>query len=100
VQKLFDEQGIGLKVKLELGSNEAIKQAIAGGLGVSVLSRHTLTPEAANTDLTVLDVEQFPIRRYWYMVYPAGKQLSVVARTYFDYLIDAANQISAQTTET
>lgn len=100
VQRLFDEQGITLKVKLELGSNEAIKQAIAGGLGVSVLSRHTLTPEAANTDLTVLDIQHFPIHRDWYMVYPSGKQLSVVARTYFDYLMDAAKQIAEKTTDT
>jgi DNA-binding transcriptional LysR family regulator len=97
VQKLFDEQGIKLKVKLELGSNEAIKQAIAGGLGISVLSRHTILPESANSELTVLDVEYFPIERNWYMVYPAGKQMSVVARTYFEYLLDAAKQIVEQT---
>jgi LysR family transcriptional regulator, low CO2-responsive transcriptional regulator len=99
VQKLFDEQGIKLKVKLELGSNEAIKQAIAGGLGLSVLSRHTILPESANSELTVLDVEYFPIERNWYMVYPAGKQMSVVARTYFDYLLNAAKQIVEQTSE-
>jgi LysR family transcriptional regulator, low CO2-responsive transcriptional regulator len=97
VQKLFDEQGIKLKVKLELGSNEAIKQAIAGGLGLSVLSRHTIIPESANPELTVLDVEYFPIERNWYMVYPAGKQMSVVARTYFEYLLNAAQQIVEQT---
>ncbi len=99
VQKLFDEQGISLKVKLELGSNEAIKQAIAGGLGISVLSRHTLTPEGAATKLTILDVEGFPISRHWYMIYPAGKQLSVVARTYFEYLMEAAKQIAEQTND-
>jgi len=99
VQKLFDEQGISLKVKLELGSNEAIKQAIAGGLGISVLSRHTLTPEGATTKLTILDVEGFPISRHWYMIYPAGKQLSVVARTYFEYLMEAAKQIAEQTND-
>jgi DNA-binding transcriptional LysR family regulator len=98
VQNLFDQEGITLKVRLELGSNEAIKQAIAGGLGLSVLSRHTLAPDAGTTDLTILDVENFPIHRSWYMVYSSGKQLSVVARTYFDYLIDAARQFSAQTT--
>ena len=92
VQKLFDEQGIKLKVKLELGSNEAIKQAIAGGLGISILSRHTVIPESAHPELTVLDVENFPIERNWYMVYPAGKQMSVVARTYFEYLLDAAKR--------
>lgn len=90
VQKLFDEHGVNVKVKLELGSNEAIKQAIAGGLGISVLSRHTLIPEAG--DLSILDVEYFPIKRTWYMVHPNGKQLSIVARTYHDYLLEAAKQ--------
>ncbi|BAZ15417.1 transcriptional regulator LysR family protein [Calothrix sp. NIES-4071] len=95
IQKLFDEHGISVKVKLELGSNEAIKQAIAGGLGISVLSRHTLMPEVS--DLTVLDVEHFPIKRDWYMVYPNGKQLSIVARTYCEYLLDAAKQFNPKT---
>ncbi|RUR72946.1 LysR substrate-binding domain-containing protein [Chlorogloeopsis fritschii PCC 9212] len=95
VQKLFDEHGVTVNVKLELGSNEAIKQAIAGGLGISILSRHTLLPDTG--DLTILDVEHFPIKRDWYMVYPSGKQLSIVARTYFEYLMDAAKQIAEQT---
>ncbi len=92
VQKLFDEHEVVVKVKLELGSNEAIKQAIAGGLGISVLSRHTLITDTQ--DVTILDVEHFPIPRNWYMVYPSGKQLSIVARTYFDYLLDAAKQFA------
>jgi LysR family transcriptional regulator, low CO2-responsive transcriptional regulator len=95
IQKLFDENGITVKVKLELGSNEAIKQAIAGGLGISVLSRHTLLPETG--DLTILDVEHFPIKRDWYMVYPNGKQLSIVARTYCEYLLDAVKQFAEKT---
>ena len=93
VQKLFEEKNVEVKVKLELGSNEAIKQAIAGGLGISVLSRHTLMPYAE--DLTVLDVEHFPIKRDWYMVYPNGKQLSIVARAYFDYLLETAKQFAS-----
>ncbi|MBW4632189.1 MAG: LysR family transcriptional regulator [Iphinoe sp. HA4291-MV1] len=95
VQKLLDEHGVVVKVKLELGSNEAIKQAIAGGLGISVLSRHTLMTDGK--DLTILDVEHFPIQRNWYMVYLAGKQLSIVARTYFEYLLDAAKQFADKT---
>lgn len=93
VQKLFEKHGINVKVKLELGSNEAIKQAIAGGLGISVLSRHTLALEGTNSQITILDVEGFPIERYWYIVYPSGKQLSVVARTFFDYLLNEGKQI-------
>ncbi|MGB3636006.1 MAG: LysR substrate-binding domain-containing protein [Rivularia sp. (in: cyanobacteria)] len=95
VQELFDEKDVQVKVKLELGSNEAIKQAIAGGLGISVLSRHTLMPYAE--DLTILDVEYFPIKRNWYMVYPNGKQLSIVGRTYFEYLLEAAKQFASST---
>jgi LysR family transcriptional regulator, low CO2-responsive transcriptional regulator len=96
IQKLFDEHGITVKVKLELGSNEAIKQAIAGGLGISVLSRHTLLPDTG--DLAILDVEHFPIKRNWFMIYPNGKQLSIVARTYCDYLFDAAKQFVEKST--
>jgi DNA-binding transcriptional LysR family regulator len=81
-------------VKLELGSNEAIKQAIAGGLGISVLSRHTLLTDAH--EFSILDVQHFPIKRIWYIAYPAGKQLSIVARTYYEYLLEAAKKIGEQ----
>jgi DNA-binding transcriptional LysR family regulator len=94
VQSLFDEQGVKVKVKLELGSNEAIKQAIVGGLGISVLSRHTLLLDASQ--FSILDVQHFPIHRNWYMVYPSGKQLSIVARAYYDYLLAAAKNIVEQ----
>lgn len=93
-QKLLDSQKLSVKVRLELGSNEAIKQAIAGGLGLSVLSRHTLLPESSNSELAILDVEGFPISRQWYLVYLSGKQLSVVANTFADYLCDAAEKFS------
>ncbi|MFB2895800.1 LysR family transcriptional regulator [Aerosakkonemataceae cyanobacterium BLCC-F50] len=97
VQKMFEKEGLGLKVKLELGSNEAIKQAIAGGLGISVLSSHTLALEGATSQLTILDVQGFPIARHWYVVYPAGKQLSVVARTFFEYLVNEGKQVLDET---
>lgn len=91
VQSLLDEHGIKVKVKLELGSNEAIKQAIAGGLGISVLSRHTLLTDAH--EFSILDLQHFPIKRTWYIAHPAGKQLSIVARTYYQYLLEAAKKI-------
>ena len=95
VQQLFDEHGVKVKVKLELGSNEAIKQAIAGGLGISVLSRHTLMPDSS--EFSILDVEHFPIKRTWFLGYPAGKQLSIVARTYYEYLLEAAKKFVEET---
>ena len=86
LEELFHKQDLELKVRLELGSNEAIKQAILGGLGISVLSQHTLTLEKDTGLFAILDVEHLPIERHWYAIYPAGKQPSVVARTFLDYL--------------
>lgn len=97
VQKMFEAHGIKLKIRLELGSNEAIKQAIAGGLGISVLSRHVLALEGATSQLTILDVENFPLRQQWYVIYPSGKQLSVVARAFFDYLLDEGKRVAEET---
>lgn len=93
-ERLFAEQGVTMKVRMELGSNEAIKQAIVGGLGISVLSRHTLALDAPLGQLAILDVEGFPIQRHWYVAYPAGKQLTIVAKTFLDYLKQAPKQAS------
>jgi LysR family transcriptional regulator, low CO2-responsive transcriptional regulator len=89
-ERKFDESGLKLKMRMELGSNEAIKQAVIGGLGVSVLSRHTLELDTPSKQFAVLDVKGFPIKRHWYFVYPAGKQLSVIARTFIDHLRQAS----------
>ena len=97
VQKMFEKESLGLKVKLELGSNEAIKQAIAGGLGISVLSSHTLALEGGTSQLTILNVQGFPIERHWYVVHPSGKQLSVLARTFFEYLVNEGKQVLDET---
>lgn len=84
-EQLFDDHGLQLKVRMELGSNEAIKQAVAGGLGIAVLSAHTLALEHSNEDIAILDVKGFPIRRHWYLAYPKDKQLSVVAQAFLEF---------------
>lgn len=88
ILKLFAEHDISVKVKLELGSNEAIKQAIAGGLGISVLSEHCLISEGSSGELTVLDFQYFPIKRRWFVCHLAGKKLSVIAQAFLDYLLE------------
>ncbi|MEO6697142.1 MAG: LysR substrate-binding domain-containing protein [Gammaproteobacteria bacterium] len=93
-QRLFDKHKIALNIRMELGSNEAIKQAIAGGLGIAVLSRHSLALEGETGPLRILDVQGFPIQRQWYLVYPEGKQLSIIAQTFYDYLLDEGKQMA------
>ncbi|MBL0010262.1 MAG: LysR family transcriptional regulator [Nitrosomonas sp.] len=92
-ERFFLEHGHKLKVRMELGSNEAIKQAIVGRLGIAVLSRHTLALDAPMGQLAILDVEGFPIERHWYFAYPSGKQLSIVAQTFLEYLRQASDYL-------
>ena len=94
VQSLFEEHDVEVKVRLELGSNEAIKQAIAGGLGISVLSVHTIISEGTTGEYAILDVENFPIERQWYAAHLAGKQLSVVADTFLKYLLAESHDMA------
>lgn len=85
-ERYFVRHGFKPKIRMELGSNEAIKQAVAGGFGIAVLSLHTLPMEPSRGGLAILDVEGFPIERHWYAVYPKVKPLSIVAQTFLDYL--------------
>ncbi|GAB3190583.1 LysR family transcriptional regulator [Hydrogenophaga aquatica] len=85
------------QVRLALGSNEAIKQAVAGGMGLSVLSRHALAPDVAGEGLCVLDVEDFPIHASWYIVHLRGKQLSPLARVFQQHLLTQAHGITRHT---
>jgi DNA-binding transcriptional LysR family regulator len=97
--KLFEQKGLRPKVRMELGSNEAIKHAVVGGLGLAVLSLHTLTLEGPNGPVALLDVEGFPIMRQWYIVYPKGKELSPVARAFLDFALEIEPMMRKQMQE-
>jgi len=92
-ENFFSKNNIKLKTQMTLGSNEAIKQAILGGLGVSVLSRHTLTLDSPKNQLVILDVKGFPINCQWHYAYPSGKNLSTVAQSFLAYLQNAPQLI-------
>lgn len=92
LERLFAEHGVHARTRMELGSNEAIKQGVLGGLGVAVLSSHSLALDASDGDIAVLDAAHFPIKRHWYAVCPAEKRLSVVAGTFLDFLLGFAER--------
>jgi len=87
MERQFSQQGLILKTGLELGSSEAIKQGVSAGLGLSILSQHAITLELAAGTIRLLDVEGFPQMRHWYAVHLTEKKLSLVARTFLDYLL-------------
>ncbi|KAA6187458.1 LysR family transcriptional regulator [Thiohalocapsa marina] len=85
ILRMLHERNIKPRVRMQLGSNEAIKHAIVGGLGISVLSLHSLILESRAGTLTLLDVQGFPIVRRWCLVYPRNRELSRVARAFLDF---------------
>ncbi|MHB8255277.1 MAG: LysR substrate-binding domain-containing protein, partial [Acidiferrobacter sp.] len=86
-ENFFAEEGVVMQKRMELGSNEAVKQAVAGGLGIAILSAITLRAEIMSGDLATLDVKRFPLERQWYVVHAQGKHLTPVARAFKEGLL-------------
>jgi DNA-binding transcriptional LysR family regulator len=86
IEELFDEKGLKIKERLALDSNEAIKHCIVGDLGVACVSAHALNLKYADSQIALLDVEGFPIKKQWNIVYPAGKELSILAQEFLAFL--------------
>ena len=93
MERFFRQHDIRIATSLEMTSNEAIKQAVAAGLGLGIVSLHTLELELLTERLSVLDVDSFPILRRWYVVHRQGKRLSPIAREFRDFLLREAAQI-------
>jgi len=94
-ERFFASHGITLKNRLEVGSNEAIKQTVAGGLGLAVLSATTVGSELALGELVMLDVQGFPLIRHWHVVYPKGKHLSAASVAFKNWLFTHRPSVSA-----
>ena len=79
---------ITLKVRLALASNEAIRDLVASGMGLSVLSRHALGNAPERGGLAVLNVEGFPLKQAWNVVHLSSKILSLPAKAFLDELLN------------
>ena len=84
----FKRLGFKPDLRLELGSNEAIKEAVAGGLGIAAVSGHALHGLPSEHGVTVLDVGGFPVQSQWHVVHLRGKQLSPIARVFLQMLLE------------
>jgi DNA-binding transcriptional LysR family regulator len=76
------------RIGIEIGSNETIKQAVMAGLGLALISAHTIEAEVSTGRLVVLDVAGLPIMREWFVVHRADHTLSPVSRAMWDFTIE------------
>lgn len=84
-RQIFADHECEPRVRMELSTNEAIKQAIMAGLGVSIMSRYTLGLDVSHEQLAILDVEGFPVEHNWVFAYPVGKQLPATSRGFMEF---------------
>ncbi|HFQ91657.1 MAG TPA: LysR family transcriptional regulator [Chromatiales bacterium] len=93
LERVLKETGLEVEPYMELGSSEAIKQAVMGGLGIGLLSLHSVRVEQAAGKLVILNVSGFPIKRRWYAVHLKGKKLSLVAQSFLDFILEEGHRV-------
>jgi LysR family transcriptional regulator, low CO2-responsive transcriptional regulator len=76
-----------VQLGMELGSNETIKQAVMAGLGIALLSAHTIAAEVQTGRLVCLGVEGLPIVRQWFVINRTDRALSPAARAFRDFAV-------------
>ncbi|MCV2359813.1 LysR family transcriptional regulator [Paucibacter sp. TC2R-5] len=86
IEQHAQSSGLALGQIITIASNEAIKESVAAGLGLAILSRLALTHMAPG-NLVELPVQGFPIANRWYLVTAKGKQLSPIAQAFKDFLM-------------
>ncbi|SEQ12546.1 DNA-binding transcriptional regulator, LysR family [Solimonas aquatica] len=77
-----------VNIAMEIESNETIKQAVIAGLGITLISAHTIEAELSAGRLVILNVQGLPIRRHWLLVRRADHELGPGARSFWEFMLD------------
>ncbi len=96
LERFLHSHGLEVKPRMEMSSNETIKQATIAGMGIAFLSEHTVTLELETQRLVILPVPGLPIVRDWHLVHHREKRLSPVARAFKQFLLESAPQMLPQ----
>ncbi len=90
IRRHFKKYGHDFISSYEMSSNESIKHAVVAGLGLGIVALHTIKLELEAKQLVVLNVEHFPIERYWHLVSRKGRRLSPAAEEFQAFILESA----------
>jgi len=93
MQRFFEEHSLSITSSMEMNENEAIKQAVQAGMGLGIVSIHTIELELETKRLVILDVEDFPIMRHWYLVHRKEKRLSPITQAFKDFVLSEGRSL-------
>ncbi len=93
MEGFLKKQGIHTLKKIELVSNEAVKQAIMAGLGYSIMPMYGIKNELKNGQLAIIPFEGLPIKTSWKLIWHKEKSLSPVSKAFLKYIVDEKDAI-------
>ncbi len=93
MEKYLEEHKVSVRKKMELTSNEAVKQAVIAGLGYSIMPLIGIKNELLSGDLQIIPVQGLPIVTTWHLIWLKGKKFSPVAKAFLNYLQENKNTI-------
>ncbi len=93
MEQFFKSKERKKRKKMELTSNEAVKQAVIAGLGYSVLPIIGIKNELKNKELHILNMENLPLKTEWRLIWLKGKKLTPVAQSYLDFIRESKKRI-------
>ncbi len=91
IKRHFKLQGFDFVSSYEMSSNESIKHAVVAGLGLGIVALHTIKLELEAKKLVILNVENFPLERFWNIVSRKGKRLSPAAIEFKEFILASAD---------
>jgi DNA-binding transcriptional LysR family regulator len=94
MERVFARHGVQPRISMEMETNEAIKQAVQAGMGLGILSLHSIELELETRRLVILDVEHFPLLRHWFVAHRSNKRLSTAALAFKEFLLTEVNPIA------
>lgn len=95
MQRFFDEHDLSITSSMEMNENESIKQAVQAGMGLGVVSIHTIELELETKRLVILNVEDFPIMRHWYLVHRKEKRLSPITQRFKEFVLSEGRKFTS-----
>ncbi len=93
MEQFIKENNLPVHKKMELTSNEAVKQSVLAGLGYSIMPIIGIKNQLENNELQIIPVEKFPIISNWYLIWQKNKKFTPLARAYLDFIIKNKNKI-------
>ncbi len=94
VERFFAGHRMKLPTHMKMDTNEAVKQSVQAGMGLGIISRHSIELELETGRLQILNVDQFPIVRHWHIVHLKNKRLSTAAQAFQKFLLVEAESFA------